>query len=268
MRYIILFIFFIIYIYICLRFTNILNFRFKRWRKNINYCITKPVITQKPIFFQIYINNPKSKIPKDVYENISKYAIDYDHIILGDNESKEFLLENFEPIIFDTFNNMKYAAHKADLLRYCLLFVYGGVYMDIGIELLAPISDIFTDKNTIYSSISFMRDHLNNGIISTPSRHPLFLSLIYYIVKTGNPLFYHDFCKDFLYQIETDLNCNVKSGLNIGLNSKQNYYLLTENCSRFDCSICNNKFDKYGLCCIISDKGKPIIKTRRSDYPW
>ena len=120
----------------------------------------------------------------------------------------------------------------------------------------------------IYSIIGHDKIHISQGFISTPSRHPFFLSLIYYIVKTGNPIYYHQFCQDFMYQIELDLNKKIHSGLNKSDNSKQEYYLLVEKCSLSDSSLCNNKFDRYGYCCIIWNNDKPIMNARRSSYPW
>ena len=135
--------------------------------------------------------------------------------------------------------------------------------MDIHKELMVPVRELFPDKNTIYSVISYSRDHITQGLISTPARQPLFLSLIYYIVRTGNPFLYHDFCKDFQYQVELDLGTDVKYGVNKSKNVQ--YYFLNEKCS--DSTLCK-KLDRYGLCCVIYDKGKHVINARRSSYPW
>jgi hypothetical protein len=39
-------------------------------------------------------------------------------------------------------------------------------------------------------------------------------------------------------------------------------------CSILDDSMCYDGFDQYNLCCFVYDGDKPIIKTRRSSYPW
>ena len=193
------------------------------------------------LLFQTY--KDKDKIPDEVYENIDKFASEYKHIILDDKDSEEFFSIYFEPIVLQTFKEMKLGAHKADLLRYCLLYIYGGVYMDIHKELLVPLSEIVTLKNAIYSIFTHTRDHISQGFISTPSRHPLFLSLIQYIVDTGNPTYYHDFCKDFLYQVEVDMNEKVTFDLQKS-KTGQEYYLLIEKCSSTDGSMCGDKLDK------------------------
>jgi hypothetical protein len=249
------------------------NFRFNRCLYNIS--IGKALLkesyqfndgmTTPNLLFQTY--KDKSKIPDEVYKTIQTYAPEYKHIVLDDNDANNFLIEYFVPSVLKTFNKLKLGAHKADLLRYCLLYIYGGVYMDISTELITPLSDIFPDKTILYTVLSNSKDHIYQAVICTPPNNPIFLSLIYYIVKSGNPLFYHDFCEYFLYQINKDLNYSVKLGLNISKQGNK-YYILKEECSSVDSSLCDNKFDKYGFCCLIYDKGIKVIRNRRPSYPW
>jgi mannosyltransferase OCH1-like enzyme len=219
-----------------------------------------------------YINNPlfqtyhnKNKIPSDIYENVKKYAPDYTHIIMDDNDIKNFLKTYYNDIVLQTFNSLKIGAHKADLARYCLLYIYGGLYMDIKVELIKPLRDIFNKGDDIFYSVeSNFADHIHQAVIKSPKNNEIFLSLIDYIVKTGNPLFYIDFCRDLYIQILSDTN-KIKTGFLAG---NKKYYLLKEKCSSTDKSVCYDGFDRYGLCCFIWDDKEPVIKSRRSSYPW
>lgn len=223
---------------------------------NINY---------EKYLFQTY--HDKKKIPQDVYNNIKLYASNYIHRVYDDNEIRAFLKTFFTPRVLETFENLKKGAHKADLARYCLLYVYGGLYMDIKTELVMPLDDIFIDDNVIYSVISFKNDHIYQGIIKTKPENELFLKLIHFIVETQNPPNYIDFCKDFYNNIRKDIiDGDIKEGMNNG--KLNNYYLFREKCSSYDCSMCYDGFDRYHLCCFVYDGEKPIIKTRRSSFPW
>jgi mannosyltransferase OCH1-like enzyme len=215
----------------------------------------------KPFLMQTY--KDKKLIPKDVYINISKYAPGYKHVIYDDNDLISFLKKYFKQSVIDTFNSLTSGAHKADLARYCLLYVYGGLYLDVKTELVMPISEIFVEKDIFYSVISFMKDHVYQGIIHTPARNPLFLSLIDYIVHTQDPFLYLDFCKDLYHQIGNDMTELPEAG-----KKYKNFYFFQEDCSKTSSEMCYDGFDRYGVCCFIWDKDKPIIKTRRSTYPW
>lgn len=229
----------------------------KKYVKNIPYNIPY----NNPLF-QTYHN--KSKIPLDVYNNIKKYAPGYTHVIMDDKDIELFLNEYYKEDVIKTFRSLKLGAHKADLARYCILYIYGGLYMDIKVELLKPLSEIFIDKDVFYTVISKDDDHIHQGIIKSKPNNPLFLSLIDYIVKKNNPDDYIDFCKDMYTQIEKDLG-TIKEGLNIG-KSNIKYYLFKENCSKN--LYCYDGPDQYGFCCFVFNGEDKIIKTRRSSYPW
>ena len=218
------------------------------------------------LLFQIYIKHDIKKIPKNVYENMEKFAPDYKHIIIDDKIAKQFLQTHFDPVVYETFTDIKKESIKGELLRYCLLYINGGVYLDICTKLIKPLSEIFIDKNTIYTSLNSSRSYMNNGLISTPSRHPIFLSLIYYIIKMGKPIYYHDFRIDFMRQIEIDVHHKVNFGANNSYTTEQKYYLLEEKCLK-NSNMCR-KPDRYGLCCIHYDGEIPVLKARRYGYPW
>ena len=216
-------------------------------------------------FFQIYINFDKKKIPKDVYDNIKKYAPECTHIIVDEVDIEKFLNKYYTQSVLNTFKSLKSGAHKADLARYCLLYIYGGIYMDIKVELIKPLKDVFNKGDDLfYSVLSYRGDHIAQGVIKSPPRNPLFLSLIDYVVKTQNPRDFHDFCKDLYIKVKKDVG-KVTTGLLIG--KKEKYYLFKEVCET-DCSRCHDGCDTKGRCCFVWDGNTPIIKTRRNSYPW
>ena len=220
-----------------------------------------PNIPNNPLF-QTY--HDKSKIPNEIYENIRKYAPEYTHIIMDDNDIRDFLKIYYNKNVLDTFDSLKSGAHKADLARYCILYLYGGLYLDIKTELIKPLKEIFNKGDDVFYSVdAYFDGYIYQGIIKTPQYQPLFLSLIDYICKTKNPFLYLDFCRDLYVQLEK----YIKDGIFKDKNGLK-YYLLKEKCSNIDNSMCYDGFDRYGFCCFIYDKEEPVIKGRRSSYPW
>lgn len=218
----------------------------------------KELKESKPYLFQTY--HDKSKIPNSIYENIKKYAPEYNHTILDNQDAIDFLKKNFDSSVVDTFHLLQKGPHKADLLRYCLLYIYGGVYLDIKTELIRPLTEIFLEKDKIYSVLSKSQDHIYQGILSTPPRNNLFSEMIQFIVQHPNPIDYHLYCKDFYDRIRSETG-TVQPGWN------GNYYLFSEKCSS-NASECHDGLDQYGLCCFVWDKQDVVIKTRRSSYPF
>ena len=221
-------------------------------------------ITPK-VIYQTYMD--KSKIPQKVYTNIKEYAKGYKHIIYDDAECIKFLKENYPPNVLDAFNTLIKGAHKADLFRYCLLYKYGGIYLDIKTNLIKPIDQIFT-KNYLYSVIAKNKRSIYQGIIATPPNNPLFKVLINHIIENKHiTRDYLRFTREFYNQLNILCNKRVKCGYNKNQKSKIDIYLFEEICSK-NIYECYDGLDRYRLCCYVYDRKKKIIKTRYSDYPW
>ena len=64
-------------------------------------------------------------------ENTKACNPEFTYALYDDNDCREFIKNNFPPIILQTFDSLVPGAYKADLWRYCILFKRGGIYMDI-----------------------------------------------------------------------------------------------------------------------------------------
>lgn len=179
----------------------------------------------------------------------------------------EFLTEYYNTIVVDKFKELR-GAHKADLFIYCVLYIYGGVYLDIKTELISPISDIFNKHNIdVYTVLSMINNTVYQRIIATPPRNELFLHLISYMLSVPSitvKFNYQIFTTDFYNKIKSD-TCIVQAGYNKG--KIYNYYLFQEKCSS-NSKDCTDGLDRYGYCCHIHDTYGKIIKTRYSNFPW
>ena len=86
--------------------------------------------------YQTY--NWKDRIPAKVEANMLKFAPQYERSIYNDSECAEFIETHFHSSVLQTYLHLK-GAHRADLFRYAILYINGGVYMDIKTELLTPL---------------------------------------------------------------------------------------------------------------------------------
>jgi hypothetical protein len=206
----------------------------------------------------------RSKVPSKVHENIKEYASEYEHILYDDKDIEGFLKEHFVPEVLKAFHTLKLGAHKADLFRYCVLYIKGGVYMDIKTRLIKPIAELFKD-DAINTVISRVPTEIYQGVVAAPPGKAIFLSLISSILQRCENPPYNLFIIDFMRYITWDIEQDPKQGKNEG--KRFNYNLLQESCSNKS-DQCEDGLDRYSKCCnIFSDKGREI-KTRYSDYPW
>lgn len=216
--------------------------------------------------FQTY--KTKYEIPQYIFDNKKKYASAYKHIVLDDEEALVFLNKYFSNCVLNRFKSLREGCHKADLLRYCLLYIYGGVYLDIKVILIEDMDKIFKNKKYFYSTIGHDNIQIFQGILASHPRNKLFLKLINSIIHSDDDILcndFHIFIRELYKKLTDDCNKPLIPGLNIG--KLNNYYLFNERCSNTISTECS-KLDRYKLCCSVYDIDKKIFISRDPNYPW
>jgi hypothetical protein len=220
--------------------------------------------------FQTYIL--KEKVPKKVHDNISKYASDYTYFFYDDSQCRDFLYNHFIPEVLKKFDELK-GAHKADLFRYCILYIFGGVYLDIKTILVRPLKEIFhndSDIYSFYSVLSIVPYSIYQGILAVSPLNDIMKHSINFILNTTylqtqkNYVIFTEFMfKDIQKMSHNSLN----NGYNI-LKNNDRIYLFREFCC--DSRVCPlDRKDRYGLSCnVINDDNELVFRTRYSDFPW
>ena len=151
------------------------------------------------------INNTKILIPKRIiqtWENknltlefqkiVDNWKINnpnYEYILFDDIDCEKFIKDHFDINILNIYNCIIPGAYKADLFRYCYLYIYGGVYIDIDTLCLGKLD------NFMLSNIEFIvpidlnntqnegNHNLFNSFIASIPKHPILLECINKIVK-------------------------------------------------------------------------------------
>jgi mannosyltransferase OCH1-like enzyme len=55
----------------------------------------------------------------------------FNHYLFDDNDCREFIKNNYNHAVLNTYDKLIPGAYKADLWRYCILYKMGGIYLDI-----------------------------------------------------------------------------------------------------------------------------------------
>lgn len=85
------------------------------------------------IIFQTH--KRKELIPDYYIENLKNLNKDWDYRFFDNQDAKKFLREEFGKEFEDKFDYFKSGPHKADLWRLCVLYKYGGCYLDADVEM-------------------------------------------------------------------------------------------------------------------------------------
>jgi hypothetical protein len=75
--------------------------------------------------------------------------------LYDDDRCRKTLFENFGQLYYDVFNFIKDGAIKCDFFRVCVLYLYGGIYVDSDIKPFIPISEFIEDDLDFATCISY-----------------------------------------------------------------------------------------------------------------
>lgn len=103
----------------------------------------------------------------------------YGHSLVLDSECEDVIREHFEPQVLEAYRSLQAGAFKADLWRYCMLYVHGGVYIDCKMIAKQPLDKFVlpeTDLVLVFSPMQCIRymgfSPLYSAIIAAVPGHP------------------------------------------------------------------------------------------------
>ena len=160
-------------------------------------------------------------VPPDVIVRAQTLHPELTLCFFDNDQCRQFLTEYFPAIVLYTFDSLKSGAHKADLWRYCILYVRGGFYCDVKTDFVCSLLDFVTEENskTWYTVIGYegTPKQLYNGIIITPPFNPILYKNIEFICTNK--------CTDYLYNVKylyTSVQAQVNHTLCPGFNKMEN----------------------------------------------
>lgn len=86
---------------------------------------------------------------------------DWKHEIFYDKDCIEFIKKHFKEDVLNAFKVIKSGAGKADLFRYCYLYIKGGVYIDIDNICVVPLKDIIKKEDDFIGVLDLPYNGIN-----------------------------------------------------------------------------------------------------------
>lgn len=90
---------------------------------------------------------------------------DYNYYYYDNIDSRRFLRKHFDKCVNDAYDLLVPGAYKADLFRYCLLYIYGGCYFDCKQILLKSLYHIIKSDDNLLLCKDFIDDGILNAVI-------------------------------------------------------------------------------------------------------
>lgn len=99
---------------------------------------------------------------KERVELLKKQNPKFNHFLYDDNDCRQFIQSHFPPVVLKAYDSLIPGAYKADLWRLCILFIYGGIYLDIKLICVNGFKLIELTENE-----HFVIDRLPNSIFNS-----------------------------------------------------------------------------------------------------
>ena len=114
--------------------------------------------------FQTWHTIDLPPIMKQCTQKLQEDNPEFEYYLYDDQECRKFIEEHFEISILQSYDSLIPGAFKADLWRYCVLYIHGGIYLDIkyqcenGFKLTRLLTDSSSwvnedDKQVIYTGL-------------------------------------------------------------------------------------------------------------------
>lgn len=127
--------------------------------------VTLEMDIQRNIHLEPINTNYIQKIPKTIiqtaksnditlYKYNSIYSIleqnpEYEYYFFDDVDCRKFIKDNFNQNILDAYDTLIPGAYKADLFRYCYLYINGGIYIDCKKICKVPFRDFIKQNDEV-----------------------------------------------------------------------------------------------------------------------
>ena len=168
-------------------------------------------LTGKEDFTNILVNEPEEikekKVPLNIFQTWStlnlpakmKKSVDYvkhqnpefKHYLYDDQMCGEFIKNNFHEDVYKAFNKLKPGAYKADLWRYCVLYIHGGIYMDIKFQTVEGFKLIsIIEKEHFVKDLKESGNGIYNAFMISYPKNPKLLEAIKKIVTNTQNNYY------------------------------------------------------------------------------
>ena len=145
-----------------------------------------------PNLFQIW--HDTSQVPKRMHTAIEKVrdaSRGFQHFLYDDSSAEKFLLEHFGQKVYSAYQKLIPYAYRSDLLRYCLLFKLGGVYVDVKYIPIGgfQFSELLGQQHLCSDVDGY---GVYNAIIASPPNDAFFQRIIDRVVRNAEESYYGD----------------------------------------------------------------------------
>jgi hypothetical protein len=124
------------------------------------------------LIFQTWKDGPKTEEMTKAIKSFQDQP-GYTHICWNDVECRNFLFNIYGERYAKAYVSLVPGAYRADFWRYCMLYKFGGIYVDAKTSCLRPLDEIIRPDDELIVVRDLPKSCLLNGFIACRPGHPL-----------------------------------------------------------------------------------------------
>ena len=109
----------------------------------------------------------------NVKNNIQALNPDYEIILYDDMEADQFIRYNFDEYTYKCFSQLNIGASRADFWRYCILYINGGIYLDLDADITRPLDELIQEDDKGIITRESHNEIFNQWILIFEKEHPI-----------------------------------------------------------------------------------------------
>jgi mannosyltransferase OCH1-like enzyme len=156
------------------------------------FTVGKEPFVESPIPLKIFQTWYTKDLPIHMKRNCDRLQREnpqFEYFLYDDADCLKFIQDHFQENVVNAFRRLIPGAYKADLWRCCVMYIHGGIYLDIKMRCVGDFRLIELTKKEHYvldrASPSFLPNHIGiyNAVMIHKPKNPLMMDCIVEIVK-------------------------------------------------------------------------------------
>jgi mannosyltransferase OCH1-like enzyme len=137
-------------------------------------------------------NNCKNIYNYNAFMTFIELNPEYEYYFFDNNDVKKFIRDNFDEEVLEAYDTLVPGAYKADLFRYCYLYIHGGCYFDNKQILRQPIRNLIESNDIDIYCKDTVDYFMFNAVMISDKNNKILFDIIYKIVNNVKNNFYGD----------------------------------------------------------------------------
>jgi len=145
--------------------------------------------------YQTWGTNDLPDKMKRCVDKLKRKNPDFEHHLFDDVKCREFIQTYFEDEVVEAYDRIVPGAYRADLWRYCVLYINGGIYLDIKYSNVNGFNLIsLTDREYFCRDIEKSGSGIYNAFMICKPKNEKLLKCINQIVENVKNNYYGESC--------------------------------------------------------------------------